>query len=146
MAKEKAKASSAAKEKPAVAKEKPAPAKEKAAVAKEKPAPAKAKLTKSAFFQQLAEASQLKKTEVQAVYDAILVIVQKQLGPKGPGELTLPNLVKLAAVHTKADKGGKKAKNPFTGEEYTTKPRPAKTKLKARGLKSFLESITSTRK
>ncbi|MCZ2340689.1 MAG: HU family DNA-binding protein [Bacteroidales bacterium] len=128
------------KEEPTVAKKKTAVAKEKE---KEKPAAAKNKMTKAAFFQKLAEATQLKKSEVQTVYDAILAIVQKELGPKGPGELTLPNLVKLSVTHTKADKGGKKAINRFTGEEYVTKPRPAKTKLKARGLKSFLESINT---
>lgn len=109
-------------------------------MAKEKTA-AKPKLTKSAFFQQLAETTGMKKAEVQTLYDAMLDLVKKQLGPKGPGEVTLPNLAKLSTVHTKADKGGKKAINPFTKEEYLTKPRPAKTKVKARGLKDFLESI-----
>jgi nucleoid DNA-binding protein len=116
-------------------------------MAKEKPtakdkAPAKPTLTKTAFFQELAEATEMKKADVMKVYDAIIELVRKQLGPKGPGIVTLPNLAKLTAQHTKADKGGKKAKNPFTGEEYITKPRPAKTRLKARGLKNFLESIT----
>lgn len=122
-----------------MAKEKPA-AKEKP-VAKNKPT-AKPTLTKSAFFQELADATEMKKADVQKVYEAMLELVKKQLGPKGPGMVTLPNLAKLSSQHTKADKGGKKAKNPFTGEEYITKPRPAKTKLKARGLKNFLESIT----
>ncbi|HEX2066050.1 MAG TPA: HU family DNA-binding protein, partial [Candidatus Thermoplasmatota archaeon] len=36
-----------------------------------------------------------------------------------------------------ADKGGKKATNPFTGEPYTTKPRPASTKVKFRAGKGF---------
>src|SRR5690242_16542916 len=36
-----------------------------------------------------------------------------------------------------AQKGGQKAKNPFTGEEYTTKPKPASTKVKFRAGKLF---------
>lgn len=36
-----------------------------------------------------------------------------------------------------AQKGGKKAVNPFTGEEYTTKPKPATTKVKFRPGKGF---------
>jgi nucleoid DNA-binding protein len=36
-----------------------------------------------------------------------------------------------------AQKGGKKAKNPFTGEEYTTKPKPASTKVKFRPAGAF---------
>lgn len=40
-----------------------------------------------------------------------------------------------------AQKGGKKAVNPFTGEEYTTKSKPASTKVKFRpgsGFKTIL--------
>jgi DNA-binding protein HU-beta len=36
-----------------------------------------------------------------------------------------------------AQKGGKKATNPFTGEEYVTKAKPASMKLKFRPAKSF---------
>lgn len=36
-----------------------------------------------------------------------------------------------------AQKGGKKAVNPFTGEEYTTKPKPASTKVKFRPSSGF---------
>lgn len=35
-----------------------------------------------------------------------------------------------------AQKGGKKAKNPFTGEEYVTKAKPATVKLKFRPSKT----------
>ena len=36
-----------------------------------------------------------------------------------------------------AQKGGQKAKNPFTGEEYVTKSKPASTKVKFRAGKGF---------
>ncbi len=36
-----------------------------------------------------------------------------------------------------AQKGGQKAKNPFTGAAYTTKPKPATTKVKFRPGKGF---------
>lgn len=36
-----------------------------------------------------------------------------------------------------AQKGGKKAKNPFTGEDYITKDKPASTKVKFRPGKGF---------
>ena len=36
-----------------------------------------------------------------------------------------------------AQKGGKKAKNPFTGEDYVTKAKPAQTKVKFRPGKGF---------
>ena len=40
-----------------------------------------------------------------------------------------------------AQKGGAKAKNPFTGEEYITKPKPASTKVKFRAGKGFKQSL-----
>jgi nucleoid DNA-binding protein len=40
-----------------------------------------------------------------------------------------------------AQKGGQKAKNPFTGEEYVTKPKPASTKVKFRPGKGFKTSL-----
>ena len=40
-----------------------------------------------------------------------------------------------------AQKGGQKAKNPFTGEEYTTKPKPASTKVKFRAGKGFKTNL-----
>ena len=38
-------------------------------------------------------------------------------------------------------KTGEKKKNPFTGEEYTTKPKPASVKVKAFPVKMLNESI-----
>jgi len=40
-----------------------------------------------------------------------------------------------------AQKGGQKAKNPFTGEEYVTKPKPASTKVKFRPGKGFKTNL-----
>lgn len=40
-----------------------------------------------------------------------------------------------------ADKGGKKATNPFTGESYVTKPKPASTKVKFRAGKGFTQHL-----
>jgi nucleoid DNA-binding protein len=102
----------------------------------------KNKLTKSEFFKQIADDTGLAKADVVKVYDAIQGLVATQLGPKGGGEITLPGLCKLTAVRTKASKGGERKPNPFKpGEFLITKPKPARTKLKARGLKVFLESI-----
>ena len=99
-------------------------------------------ITKSQFFQELADETGLKKAEVTKVYDAMLAVLQKHLGPKGGGAITLPGIAKITAVRTPADKGGQRKPNPFKpGEFIVTKPKPARTKIKARGLKTFLESI-----
>ena len=113
-------------------------------MAKDKPAaPKKPKLSKTQFFQEIAEATEMKKADVQTVFQAMHDLVHKHLGPKGGGEITLPGLFKLSVTRIKADKGGVKKPNPFKpGEFLITKPKPARTKLKARGLKTFLEAIT----
>lgn len=104
----------------------------------------KPKLTKSQFFQHLADSSGLKKAEVLKVFESMHELIHRELGPKGCGEITLPGIAKLAVTRIKADKGGVKKPNPFKpGEFITTKPKAARTKLKARGLKGFLESITT---
>jgi nucleoid DNA-binding protein len=110
-------------------------------MANDKKPAAKKAITKSQFFQELADATGHKKAEVMKVYDAMVALLQKQL--KGSaGAVTLPGVAKITAVHTKADKGGQKKPNPFKpGEFIITKPKPARTKIKARGLKTFLESI-----
>jgi nucleoid DNA-binding protein len=121
-------------------------------MAKDKPAaagkangakPKKPKLSKSQFFQEVADASEMKKADVQKVFQAMHDLVHKHLGPKGAGEITMPGLFKLSVTRIKADKGGQKKPNPFKpGEFIVTKPKPARTKLKARGLKAFLEALT----
>lgn len=111
-------------------------------MAKDKAAGKKAKLTKSQFFHELMTTTGMHKKDVMKVYDAIHALVGKHLGPKGGGEITLPGMAKLTALRTKADKGGQKRPNPFKpGEFIITKPKPARTKLKARGLKAFLEGL-----
>lgn len=113
-------------------------------MAKEKAATKSKGLTKSQFYQSLADATEMKKADVVKVYDALYDLVHKTLSPKGAGTITLPGICKLTAQRIKADKGGKQKPNPFKpGEMMTTKPKPARTKLKARGLKVFLDSITT---
>ena len=116
-------------------------------MAKEKPAaPAakakKKKMTKTEFYQSVADHTEMKKAEVVKVFDAISAVVNKELSAKGPGEITMPGLFKLSVTRIKAAKGGQKKPNPFKpGEFLITKDKPARTKLKARGLKLFLEGL-----
>lgn len=99
-------------------------------------------ITKSEFFQQVADAAELKKAEVVKVFEAITTVIEKQLGKKGPGVLTLPGLFKLKAKRVDAVKGGKLVPNRFKpGEMTTTKDKPAHTKVTARPLKGLKESL-----
>jgi nucleoid DNA-binding protein len=103
---------------------------------------AKKSITKAEIYETVAKETGHTKAEVKKFFAALEGLVIKQLGKKGPGVIALPGLVKLTAVKKPATKGGEKRPNPFKpGEFIITKPKPARTKLKARGLKTFLEGL-----
>lgn len=99
-------------------------------------------ITKSQFFQEVADATQLKKSQIAGVFDAITEVIKKQLSTKGPGVLTLPGLFKLKAVRKPAQKGGKMVPNRFKpGEMVMTKDKPASTQVRARALKGLKDML-----
>ncbi len=60
------------------------------------------KLTKSQIIAALAEGSGLDKKAVNSVLEALSSVIKKELSSSGPGEITIPNLVKLKAKQTPA--------------------------------------------
>ena len=98
-------------------------------------------ITKSEFYNRVAEATGLKKTEVGSVFDAITEVIKKELSTKGPGVLTLPGLFKLKAKRVPAQPGGKDILNRFTGQMMKSKPKPASTRVTARALKNLKEML-----
>lgn len=99
-------------------------------------------ITKSEFYNRVAEATELKKAEVAKVFDAITEVIKKELGAKGPGVLTLPGLFKLKAKRVPASKGGERVPNRFKPGEFTvTKPKPASVRIGARALKGLKEMV-----
>jgi nucleoid DNA-binding protein len=99
------------------------------------------KLTKTAIHQELANTTKLSKKQVAEVFDALTAIIKKELGKKGPGEFTLPGLLKLKLVRKPATKAGKRP-NPFKpGEMMEVKAKPAHNVVKARPLKSLAELV-----
>lgn len=110
-------------------------AKAKTASGKKKP------LTKTQFVQYLAEKSELKKSDVVKMLDALVYAVHDQLGPKGPGKLVIPGLARLYITEVKAVKGGEKKINPLNGQEYITKPRPAHNKVNMKPIKALKEAL-----
>ena len=99
-------------------------------------------ITKSQFFTEVAEKTELKKAQVAEVFDAITEIIKRELSQKGPGVLTLPGLFKLKAKYIKAEKGGKMVPNRFKpGEMIETKDKPARTRVTARPLKALKDEL-----
>lgn len=96
------------------------------------------KLTKAQFIAALAESAGLDKKSAANVLESLLDLVKKQLGDGGPGEVTIPGLVKLKAKSTPAtqDRDGI---NPFTKEKTIIKGKPASRKIRASAVKPLKE-------
>ncbi|HEX2065983.1 MAG TPA: HU family DNA-binding protein [Candidatus Thermoplasmatota archaeon] len=83
----------------------------------------------------VAEQTGLSPREARAAVNATFEGVAKLL--KKNDRVVLSGVGAFSKTVRPADKGGKKATNPFTGEPYTTKPRPASTKVRFRAGKGF---------
>lgn len=111
-------------------------AKKKAA----KKAPAAKPMTKSEIVGGIAEATDLTKKDVNAVFEAMAAQIKKSLGRRGPGAYTVPGLMKLVVQRKPATKA-RKGINPFTGEETMFKAKPARNVVKIRPLKNLKDMV-----
>jgi nucleoid DNA-binding protein len=127
----------AAKKAPAKAAAKKAPA-VKAAPAVVKPIAERQ--NKTQMVQQIADATELSKKQVQAVLDELGNVIEGHIKKKGVGEFVLPGLLKITTVKKPATKA-RKGINPFTGEEVMFKAKPASTSVKVRALKKLKEMV-----
>jgi nucleoid DNA-binding protein len=127
----------------AAAKKAPAakPAAKKAPAAKAAPAvvkPIAERQNKTQMLQQIADATELSKKQVQAVLDELTNVIEGHIKKKGVGEFVLPGLLKITTVKKPATKA-RKGINPFTKEEVTFKAKPASISVKVRPLKKLKE-------
>lgn len=91
--------------------------------------------TKSQLFGSIAEATQLSKKQVAAVFDALADEIKKALSPRGPGVFTIPGLIKIDKKKVPARPARKGVRNPFTGEIRDIPAKPASVKVRVRALK-----------
>lgn len=108
---------------------------EKASKAKVKP------MTKAGVVKEISAATHLTGKQVSEVFEALVTLIKKELGKKGPGSFTLPGLLKLKLVKKPATKE-RKVPNPFKpGEDMVVKAKPARNTVKARPLKTLNELV-----
>jgi DNA-binding protein HU-beta len=98
------------------------------------------KMTKTQFITAISEGARLDKKQVTAVFDALTSLIKDQLGPSGPGELTIPGLVKLKAKITPATEDGMKP-HPFTKGMKFHKGKPASRKVRATPIKALKDLV-----
>lgn len=94
--------------------------------------------TKTELFNAIAEATDLNKKQVAAVFDAITAEVEKAV--KGPGQFTVPGLMKIV-VQNKAATPKRQVRNPATGEMVWANPKPARKVIKVRPLKALKDMV-----
>jgi nucleoid DNA-binding protein len=100
------------------------------------------KLTKAQIITALCESSGLDKKAVTTVLDGLVELTRRQLSDGGPGEITIPGLVKLKAKTTPATQD-RPGVNPFTKEPITIKGKPASKKIRASPIKALKDTLTS---
>src|SRR3990172_5268454 len=100
---------------------------------------AKSKMTKSQFIAAVAGKAGLEKKQATAALTALNEVVVSQLKKGGPGEVTIPGLIKLLVAVRPATKE-RKGINPFTGQEAVFKAKPARKVIKSRAVKSFKDA------
>jgi nucleoid DNA-binding protein len=96
--------------------------------------------TKSEMFKQLAEASNLSRKQIAAVFDGLAQIIKEDLGKKGPGLCTIPGLLKIKRLHKEAVPAHEGI-NPFTKQPMMYKAKPARNVVKAYALKSLKDMV-----
>jgi nucleoid DNA-binding protein len=97
-------------------------------------------LTKSAIFQEVSTETQLSRKQVASVFEALVNLINREIGKKGPGVFTVPGLLKIKRVHKPATKA-RPGFNPATKEPIMIKAKPARTIVKAQPLKSLKEMV-----
>ena len=98
--------------------------------------------TKSQIFSDIAGSTELTKREVASVFDAMNGLMKKDLGRRGPGQFTVPGLMKVVKVHKPRRAARKNVPNPFRpGEMMDIAAKPAKNVVKVRPLKALKEMV-----
>jgi DNA-binding protein HU-beta len=95
-------------------------------------------MTKTELFTQIAEKSELKKSDVKGVMDALAVIGYKEL--KKTGSFMLPGFAKFVVIKKPATKA-REGINPFTKEPTTFKAKPARKIVRARPVKAAKDAV-----
>ncbi len=96
--------------------------------------------TKGQLFTALAGRTGLQRRDITSFFDELKAIILAHVKKQGPGQFTIPGLVKLTVVHKPATKA-RKGINPFTGQEMMFKAKPSRYVVKARALKQLKSMV-----
>ncbi|OGT51757.1 MAG: DNA-binding protein [Gammaproteobacteria bacterium RIFCSPHIGHO2_12_FULL_42_13] len=95
-------------------------------------------LKKAQLYAHLSDCAQVPRKNISETFRALAQVMQSHLKKSGPGEFTVPGLLKCKVIRKPATKA-RKGINPFTGEPTTFKAKPARNVIKIRALKALKE-------
>lgn len=98
------------------------------------------KMTKAKLVAHIAGESGLTKQQVEKVFDSLHDTIKKMLGKKGPGEFTIPKVVKLKVIQKKGTKA-RMGRNPATGEPIKIPAKRTHKVVKATVLKATKDIV-----
>lgn len=97
-------------------------------------------MSKTDVLNEIAEATQLSRKQVNSVLEELGNLIEKQLGKKGPGVFTVPGLMKLKVRTRPAQPAGMR-KNPFTGEMKMMPAKPASRTVRITAVKKLKDRV-----
>jgi len=101
----------------------------------------KERQSRAEIFQHIAMDTNIKRVDVEAVFDSLAKLVKAHLKKQGSGEIILPKLgLKIRKVRRKATKQ-RKMVSPLTGTEVVIPSKPARDDVKLVVLKSLKEAV-----
>ena len=95
-------------------------------------------MTKSELISQIAERSELKKSEIKGVMETLAAVGYREL--KKNGSFLVPGFAKFVVIKKPATKE-RKGINPFTKEPTVFKAKPARKIIKARPVKAAKDAV-----
>lgn len=96
--------------------------------------------TKGQLFTTLSGRTGINRKDISNLFEELTPIIAAHLKKQGPGQFTIPGLVKITIKHKPATKA-RKGTNPFTGEEMMFKAKPARNVVKVRPLQKLKEMV-----
>lgn len=104
--------------------------------------PIKERQSRVEILQHISEKTNLKRVEVEAVFNEMSNLIKAHLSKKGSGEILLPKLgVKIKRIRRKPTKK-RKMVSPLTGQEVVIPPKPARDDVKLIPLKPLREALS----
>jgi len=96
--------------------------------------------TQGQVFELIAQQTELAKRDVRRVFAVLQELTQKNLAGRGPGQFTVPGIVKLV-VREKPARKARQGTNPFTGEPMMFKAKPKSKTVRARPVKAIKDAV-----